>query len=72
MMVAALDLLETGAAKRVGILDAEDHIAGGTSEIIRALGVDAERVVYYAWENTTRTLGSVDIKPTRSRPRRGR
>lgn len=39
LMVAALDLLGTGDAKRVGILDCDQHYGNGTDDIIRVLGV---------------------------------
>ena len=46
LMVAALDLLATGEARRVGILDCDQHFGDGTHDIIERLGV-AEEVVHF-------------------------
>lgn len=39
LMVAAMDLLESGAAKKVGILDCDEHYGNGTDDIIDVLDV---------------------------------
>lgn len=38
LMVAALDLLESGVASKVGILDCDQHFGDGTEDILAALG----------------------------------
>lgn len=46
LMVAAMDLLESGTAQKVGILDCDQHYGNGTDDIIRRLGVD-DAVVHF-------------------------
>lgn len=41
-MVTAMSLLKDGFAKKVGILDADQHYGDGTFEIIERLGVHAQ------------------------------
>lgn len=48
LMVAAMDLLESGAAQKVGILDFDQHYGNGTDSIIASLGVGASVAHYSA------------------------
>ena len=48
LMVTALDLLESGDAKRVGILDCDQHYGNGTDDIIDWLGDDGSVVHFTA------------------------
>ena len=48
LMVTALDLLESGDAKRVGILDCDQHYGNGTDDIIDLLGNDGSVVHFTA------------------------
>ncbi len=54
LMVAALEVLGTGAARRVGILDCDMHYGNGTDHIIRHLGLQ-EAVSHY-------TAGAQDLE----------
>jgi acetoin utilization deacetylase AcuC-like enzyme len=47
LMVTALDLIDSGDAKRVGILDCDQHYGNGTDDILRTLLVEADRIVHY-------------------------
>jgi acetoin utilization deacetylase AcuC-like enzyme len=47
LMVTALSLLEEGLAKRVGILDCDQHYGNGTDNIIKQLGVSG-RIRHYS------------------------
>ncbi len=46
LMVTALDLLDSGAARTVGILDCDNHYGNGTDDIIEHLG-EAGRMVHF-------------------------
>lgn len=47
LMVAAMDLLESGVVQKVGILDCDQHYGNGTDSIIKALGVE-DVVAHYS------------------------
>jgi acetoin utilization deacetylase AcuC-like enzyme len=47
LMVATLDLLDSGVAKTVGILDCDNHYGNGTDAIINSLG-DNGRIVHFS------------------------
>ncbi|MDD5581335.1 MAG: hypothetical protein PHY16_18960 [Methylobacter sp.] len=55
LMVTALDLLEAGTAKKVGILDCDNHYGNGTDNIINHLG-EAGRLVHF-------TTGKSNFEP---------
>jgi acetoin utilization deacetylase AcuC-like enzyme len=55
LMVTALDLLDSGAAKQVGILDCDNHYGNGTDDIIKSLGDDG-RIVHF-------TTGKSNFQP---------
>lgn len=46
LMVTALDLLDTGTAKRVGILDCDNHYGNGTDDIIDNV-CDDDQVIHF-------------------------
>lgn len=46
LMVAALDLLESGKVRRVGILDCDQHYGNGTDDIIDRLGLE-DKITHY-------------------------
>jgi acetoin utilization deacetylase AcuC-like enzyme len=46
LMVTALEVLEAGAAKTIGILDCDQHYGNGTDDIINHLG-EAGRIVHF-------------------------
>jgi acetoin utilization deacetylase AcuC-like enzyme len=46
LMVASLDLLASGTAKTVGILDCDNHYGNGTDDIIKCLG-NEDRIIHF-------------------------
>lgn len=55
LMIVALDLLESGAARKVGILDCDMHYGNGTDDIINCLSND-DQIVHF-------TTGKSNFKP---------
>lgn len=54
LIVAAMDLLQSGAASRVGILDCDQHYGNGTDDILRRLDLD-DSVVHFSQGNERQT-----------------
>jgi acetoin utilization deacetylase AcuC-like enzyme len=46
LMVTSLDLLTSGTAKTVGILDCDNHYGNGTDDIIKSLG-NEDRIIHF-------------------------
>ncbi len=67
LMVAALEVLRTSMARRVGILDCDMHYGNGTDHIIRHLHLEAEVTHYSAGEVDQEAEGFLQSVPLRMR-----